>query len=173
MKGGGDANLPLRHAARIILLDSDNNTLLLRYVDDSDYIDPNDPDLIDYWVTPGGGVETGESLEQTAERELREETGFGGIELDGLVARRRYELLIRGVRTLCLEHLFIARHHGVKPTVDTSGQLPDELAVLRDVRWWSSNELRVTGDVILPTCLDQLIGRWLAGSLGSTPLELT
>jgi 8-oxo-dGTP diphosphatase len=36
------------------------------------------------WQLPGGGMEAGESPEQTAIRELREETGFD-VELDALI----------------------------------------------------------------------------------------
>lgn len=36
------------------------------------------------WTLPGGGMEDGETTEQTAIREVREETGFD-VELDGLL----------------------------------------------------------------------------------------
>ncbi|MEM7122161.1 MAG: NUDIX domain-containing protein [Pseudomonadota bacterium] len=166
------ANLPVRRSARVILLDGAANTLLLRYVDDSYYVDPNDPDLVDYWVTPGGGVEGDESLEQAASRELFEETGFADIAMRGPVLRRRYELLIDGVHTACIEHLFIARHHEVEPAFDISRQHADELELLRDVRWWSRDTLAATSDVILPTCLAQTIEGWLNGSLGPTPRDV-
>ena len=165
-------DLPVRRSARVILLDGAANTLLLRYVDDHHYVDPNDPDLIDYWVTPGGGMEAGESLQQTASRELFEETGFTGITFDGPVLRRRYDLLIAGVHTACIEHLFIARHAAIEPDVDISRQHADELGFLRDVRWWTRDALAATNDVILPTCLAQTIDGWLAGSLGPTPRDV-
>lgn len=165
-------DLPVRRSARVILLDAAANTLLLRYVDDHHYVDPNDLDLVDYWVTPGGGMEAGESLEQTATRELFEETGFADIAFEGPVLRRRYDLLIDSVHTACVEHLFIARHDAIEPDVDISRQHADELGFLRDVRWWSRDALAATSEVILPTCLAQTIDGWLRGCLGPTPRDV-
>lgn len=54
-----------RPAARILLLDEADRVLLFRF-------DPSDRPP--FWCTPGGAVDPGESYEQAARRELREET---------------------------------------------------------------------------------------------------
>lgn len=40
-------------------------------------------DTVRFWFTAGGGVDTGESLAEAAERELLEETGQAGLTLIG------------------------------------------------------------------------------------------
>lgn len=57
-----------RCAARVLLVDDQDRVLL------SEGVDPHVPHL-PFWFTRGGGVEVGESLEDAARRELREETG--------------------------------------------------------------------------------------------------
>jgi hypothetical protein len=70
-----------RPSARIILLDPDDRILLLKVVDDAGILD--EPVL---WITPGGGVEPGEEFEDTALRELWEETGLRDLPLGPLGA---------------------------------------------------------------------------------------
>src|SRR6478672_5767878 len=72
-----------RRTARVLVVDSDGRMLLF-----SD----SDPGLPGHrwWITPGGGVEPGESDLAAAVREVREETGLVVDERDlvGPIARR-------------------------------------------------------------------------------------
>jgi 8-oxo-dGTP pyrophosphatase MutT (NUDIX family) len=62
----------IKPAAAVALFDGDGRILLLRRKDN------------DKWTMPGGTMDFGESLEQCAVREVREETGFD-IEISGLI----------------------------------------------------------------------------------------
>jgi double-stranded uracil-DNA glycosylase len=63
---GRASGLPQRQNVRAAVVDEQHRTLLLRYGDEYG----------DWWVTPGGGREKGESDEQTLRRELDEEVGL-------------------------------------------------------------------------------------------------
>ncbi|HKI90949.1 MAG TPA: NUDIX domain-containing protein [Gaiellaceae bacterium] len=75
---GRSMGLPWREGVRALLVDPAGRTLLLRYGDDYG----------DWWVTPGGGKQPGESDEHALRRELREELGLRDVELGPLVWRR-------------------------------------------------------------------------------------
>ncbi|MGH2977658.1 MAG: uracil-DNA glycosylase family protein [Gaiellaceae bacterium] len=72
---GRASGLPQRESVRAAVVDAQDRVLLLRYGDEYG----------DWWVTPGGGRELGESDEQTLRRELEEEVGLAGFELGPLL----------------------------------------------------------------------------------------
>jgi double-stranded uracil-DNA glycosylase len=72
---GRASGLPIRDAVRAVVLAPDGRTLLLRYGEGHDT----------WWITPGGGVEPGESDEAALRRELREELGIERFELGRLL----------------------------------------------------------------------------------------
>ncbi|HEX6951591.1 MAG TPA: NUDIX domain-containing protein, partial [Gaiellaceae bacterium] len=72
---GRESGLPERETVRAAVVDERGRTLLLRYGDDYGQ----------WWTTPGGGREEGESDEQTLRRELEEEVGLVDFELGPLL----------------------------------------------------------------------------------------
>jgi double-stranded uracil-DNA glycosylase len=84
---GRASGLPLRQAVRAIVATPDRRTLLLRYFNEFD----------EWWIPPGGGIEPGESDEETLRREIREEIGIEEYELGPLLyENERYFMLEPG-----------------------------------------------------------------------------
>lgn len=59
----------LRPASRGLIIGSDDRLLLFHHREE----DLDDPD---FWMTPGGGLDDGESFKQALQRELWEELGL-------------------------------------------------------------------------------------------------
>src|SRR5262249_17866601 len=93
--------LPVRRAARVILLDPDDRVLLMRYDDGP----PNGR----HWSTPGGGLNAGEAYRAAAARELAEETGWNDVALLGEVQRRSFDMEYAGQVVRQRERLYLAR----------------------------------------------------------------
>lgn len=143
------ASIRQRRAARVVLLDPQNRVLLMRY----DEGPPNGS----HWVTPGGGLEPGESYPQAARRELAEETGWTDIELLGEIDRRdRTMALASGQLVYQAERLYLARTD--QPARQISGvdamHASDGIAAWR---WWTIGELTSTDQTIWPAELAELI----------------
>lgn len=157
----------VRESARLIVIDSDERVLLLRVqeVGGNDWFrEPGSParDRV-FWITPGGGIEPGESYEEAARRELFEETGLRDVELGDQIYYREKLLENRTGQVLCKESYFLVRLNG-SVSISTDNQTELERRDLRGHHWWSLPELEGTTEVVYPEGFPGLIRRLLAES---------
>jgi 8-oxo-dGTP pyrophosphatase MutT (NUDIX family) len=131
-----------RSAARVIVVDAQHRVLLLRCGD------PARPEAGTWWITPGGGIEAGETPADGARRELAEETGLVADDLGPVVLETDVTFEFDGVLYDQAESYFVV--HTEAFTVDDSGWTPIEVASLSDPRWWSIDELAATPDRFYP-----------------------
>lgn len=154
-------SLPLRRAARVMLLDPDDRVLLMRYDDPP----PNGR----HWATPGGGAGPNEDYPTAAARELAEETGWTDVVLLGEVLRRSYEMDYAGQMVWQDERLYLARTD--LPRREIRGveamHASDRIAAWR---WWTIAELTSTEEDIWPPGLVDLIRAWVSAGSRFRPL---
>jgi len=149
----------------VIVVDGIDSVLLFRIEDARDAKPP-------VWITPGGGVEPGESLAEAAARELCEETGVGidPRDLGEPVAACRGDWEFRGVPLYSEDWFFALRANRFLPSTDGWTDLERELHA--SWRWWTPAELETTEEAVLPAGLANVVRDVARGRLPSEPIEL-
>jgi len=152
-------DLPCRNNVRTLLLNPRNQILLMKIAL---------PDRT-FWCTLGGGIHPGESLEQAAQRELFEEAGYRPEELSRghLVWKGQHILMRDGTPCLLDESFLLYRVTCVDFT--TLHQTDEEKAVVKELRWWTLEEINSTQQHIVPPRLGEHLQRLLAQGPPSSP----
>ncbi|MFI7396215.1 NUDIX hydrolase [Streptomyces tendae] len=151
------STLPLREAARAVILDADQRVLLLRY-------EENDG----FWATPGGSLEPGEDYPTAALRELGEELGAKDVILSGEIAERRQEHPVGGRRVRQIEKYFLVRASSDAFDAARATQMDN----IRASRWWSLDELRSTTETVYPLGLADVVADVLVKGVPREPALL-
>jgi len=151
-----------RPTSRLVVLDPQDRLLLL-LVEDPKLWHPR------FWITPGGGVEPGESFEQAAQRELWEETGIVAP-LGPCIWSRRVLVPFDGGLVDMDERYFVVRVDAVE--VGPGSPTAWEQEVLTAHRWWTLDELRQTDEVVAPCCLATVLPPILAGPYPAEPIAI-
>ncbi|WP_133915861.1 NUDIX hydrolase [Streptomyces sp. NBC_00582] len=159
----GSSEAGLRKVARVVLLDPQDRILLLHGHE------PDDP-AVDWWFTPGGGVEGDETREEAALRELAEETGITDVELGPVLWRRTCSFPFAGRRWDQDEWYYLARTTVTATRATALTEL--ERRSVAGARWWTCRELARTHETVYPTRLAELLDRLLEEGPPPGPVTL-
>jgi 8-oxo-dGTP pyrophosphatase MutT (NUDIX family) len=151
----------LRPTVRVLLIDDADRVLLFHMHSDDGQV---------FWCPPGGGVESGETHEEAARRELTEETGWTAPDLGPEIGHRRHVVTWGGIVYDCRERWYLARVGRL--TVDTSGFTDEERVTMTVHRWWRTSELAATAERLVPAGLADLVAGLLRDGPPSEPRPL-
>jgi double-stranded uracil-DNA glycosylase len=124
---GRASGLPRRTAVRALVVDPRGRTLLFRYGND----------YADWWISPGGGQEPGESDEETVLRELREECGLSNVTVGPLLAEWEHWGLEEPGYGSGISRLYLVR----VPEFELSPECDLRAEGSREERWFSVEEV--------------------------------
>jgi 8-oxo-dGTP pyrophosphatase MutT (NUDIX family) len=141
-----------RPAARLLMTDPAGRLLLFRFTPD---------DRAPFWCTPGGAVDPGETFEQAARRELREETGLD-CPIGPCVAVRHVSFVtLEGVEVDAEERFYAVPVAAAR--IDISGHSALERRVMLTHRWFTPAALRALEELWYPVDLPEIWQGLLAG----------
>jgi 8-oxo-dGTP pyrophosphatase MutT (NUDIX family) len=147
-----------RETARVLLLDAQNRVFLLQT-----HFDP-EVQLPPRWITPGGGIDPGETPRQAAARELFEETGLSVSEDDLGEQIWRQEGVWHWGDNLN-SHSYVDYFFALKVDsfeLNDSAWTDDERRDILQTRWFAIEDLVASDESVGPHGLVDFLRKWLA-----------
>jgi len=130
-----------RRTSRVLLFDPAGALLLIRFVIPR----PTGPWI--FWAAPGGEIEAGETESEAAERELHEELGLT-LKVEGPIGEQQNVFEHEGEMRSNTDYFFRAECQRDAPRL--IGVTEAEIAIMKEIRWWTPGELAAAEEKIFP-----------------------
>lgn len=111
---------------------------------------------IEFWVTPGGGLEPGESDEDALRREVAEETGAREISPGQLAWTRQCDFTWDNRDYSQREYFYRVQTDRFEPVMD-GNPAQGEASAFREFRWWSIDDMGRSEETFSPRDLHSLL----------------
>ena len=139
----------VRPTSRLLVLDEDDRLLLMKTV-------APDSTRAARWITPGGGVDPGETHVEAAIRELREETGQVVTDVGEVVRVDDFEVTWDDAdHTHGHAEFYVVRLPHFE--VSDDGWTDEERTDILESRWFSLDDLTTTDEPVEPEDLADLV----------------
>ena len=140
-----------RPSSRLLIVDPARRVLLFRFVHSKGALAGQQ-----YWATPGGGLEEGETFEAAAIRELYEECSIPAHSIGAPLAQREFELQLPDGEWVTADERYY--RVDVEDTVLTrDGWTALEAEVMAEHRWWAREELLQATETVYPVDIVDLL----------------
>ena len=137
-----------RRVVRAVMMTPDRRVLLMKIQEPvSGFV---------FWVTPGGGLEPGESDKDALRREVAEETGATRISPGQLIWSRQCEFTWDGRDYSQDEFYYLVHTEYFEPVMDAKAA-PGEASAFREFRWWSIDAIGRSEETFSPRSLHCLL----------------
>ncbi len=157
-----ETTLRVRSTARALLVTPAREILLVRYV--AHAIGRR------FWITPGGGIEAGETDREAAAREVHEETGLAGAPIGPAVWTRSVPIPWADPPFVQRETYFWTPTARFEPS---AAAIPTEAerSEIESYRWWRVEEIEASPERFAPHKLGALLRDLFERGLPPAPVE--